>query len=153
VKAGRDIPMQAVEGLHAGLAERLVAVVLFGSRARGDDKEGSDWDLLVIVEGLPERAMERRWFLKRLLPEESRGAISILARTPAEFERRLASVYLDIALDGRILYDPQGYASEWLDRVKRLIERAGLYRERTPWGDRWLWEEQPSHPWVLEWEK
>lgn len=31
-----EVPLKAVEALRADLGERLVAVVLFGSRARGD---------------------------------------------------------------------------------------------------------------------
>jgi predicted nucleotidyltransferase len=29
---------------------RVERIILFGSRARGDFKENSDWDLLIIVE-------------------------------------------------------------------------------------------------------
>jgi predicted nucleotidyltransferase len=146
------IPLQAVEALRAALGERLVAVVLFGSRARGDAKPESDWDLLVIAEGLPERTWARHLFLKKALPDESRSAISILARTPKEFEKRLGSIYLDIALDGQILYDPRGYAAEWLGRIQRVVDHAGLYRERTDAGDLWKWKKPPTQPWVLEWE-
>ena len=42
-------------GARAASPDRLVAVVLFGSRARGEGSETSDWDLLVIAEGLPPR--------------------------------------------------------------------------------------------------
>ena len=148
-----DIPMQAVRALRGALGERLIAVVLFGSQARGDATPESDWDLLVIAHGLPEKFFERHLLLKRALPIESRGSISILGRTPEEFERRLASIYLDITLDGQILFDPSGYAARWLRQVENLIEQKGLYRERTEAGDMWKWKTQPTAPWVLEWEK
>ena len=35
-------------------------IILFGSRARGDYREGSDWDLLVVVGGSPSREAIRR---------------------------------------------------------------------------------------------
>lgn len=38
---------EAVLGLRQSMGDDLVAVALFGSRARGDAKEWSDWDLLV----------------------------------------------------------------------------------------------------------
>src|SRR4051794_206433 len=52
--ADTSVAEQAVSALQAALGDRLVAVVLFGSRARGDAHLDSDWDLLVLAEGLPE---------------------------------------------------------------------------------------------------
>jgi predicted nucleotidyltransferase len=147
-----EVPRKAVEALRAGLGERLVAVVLFGSRARGDHRPESDWDLLVIAEGLPERPFDRQLFLNRLV-SACRAPVSVIARTRQEFESHLPSLYLDIALDGRILYDPTGYASLRLAHLRRLIDAAGLYRERTPAGDMWKWKKQPQGPWVMTWEK
>jgi predicted nucleotidyltransferase len=148
---GNALTSDTVDALRRGLGDALVAVVLFGSRARGDARPESDWDLLVIAEGLPASAFDRHRFVRQLLPADRAGSISILARTPEEFERRLPSLYLDIALDGKILCDPRGYAAGKLAAIRRLIEEAGLYRLRTPAGDVWRWKEQPAHPWTLEW--
>jgi predicted nucleotidyltransferase len=38
----------------------IAAVWLYGSRARGDHHEGSDYDLAVVYTDWPEDAMERR---------------------------------------------------------------------------------------------
>jgi predicted nucleotidyltransferase len=147
------IAEQVVAALRTALGDCLVAVILFGSRARREASAESDWDLLVIAEGLPEKPFERHLFLKRLLPPNCRGAVSLLAKTPEEFKAHLASLYLDIALDGQILYDPQGYAAEKMFSLRRLIEKMGLYRERTAAGDMWRWRQEPSGPWALTWEK
>ena len=149
----QDVLKQIVMALQTALADRLVAVVLFGSQARGDASQDSDWDVLVIAEALPEKSFERHMFLKRLLPPAWRGAISVLAKTPSEFEAHLPSLYLDIALDGQILYDPRRYAAGRLADLRRLIERAGLHRERGLDGDIWRWREEPAAAWALEWEK
>lgn len=149
----QGIPEQAVAGLQRALDASLVATILFGSQARGEASAESDWDLLVIAEGLPERPFERHLFMKQLLPTNCRGAVSLLARTPEEFEAHLPSLYLDVALDGQILYDPRGYAAERMGALKRLIQEVGLYRERTEAGDVWRWQKEPSGPWALEWEK
>ena len=149
----QEISRQTIEALLKALDNCLVAVILFGSQARGEASAGSDWDLLVIAEGLPERHFERHLYLKRLLPPRWRGAVSLLAKTPDEFEAHLPSLYLDIALDGQILYDPRGYAVERLAALRDLIEESGLYRERTEAGDVWRWQKEPSGPWALEWKK
>ncbi len=149
----QEIPKQIAASLRAGLGDRLVAVILFGSRARGEASASSDWDMLVIAEGLPKKAFERRALLKLSLPPRYRGAISVLAKTPEEFEAHLPSLYLDIALDGQVLYDRQNYAAEKLTALRRLIQQAGLYRERTPAGDIWRWREEPAAHWALQWER
>lgn len=149
----QDVLKQTVTALQAALADRLVAVVLFGSQARGDASQDSDWDVLVIAEALPEKSFERHMFVKRLLPPAWRGAISVLAKTPSEFEAHLPSLYLDIALDGQILYDQRRYAAGRLADLRRLIERAGLHRERGRDGDIWRWHKEPAAAWALEWEK
>ncbi|MFQ5750638.1 MAG: nucleotidyltransferase domain-containing protein [bacterium] len=37
----------------------LIAVVLFGSRARGEAKSVSDYDLFLVAHNLPKRFLER----------------------------------------------------------------------------------------------
>ena len=148
-----EVTKRIVDALRAALGERLIAVVLFGSHARGDADEDSDWDLLVIAQGLPEDAWDRHLFFVNSMPIDCRSGISIVARTPEEFEMRITPLDLDIALDGEILFDPQQYAEEKLNYIKELIKDSGLYRERTEAGDLWQWEKQPTGPWALEWEK
>jgi len=152
-KPNEGLSQQLVAALQAALGDRLVAVVLFGSRACGEAREDSDWDVLVIAEGLPEDPLERRQFLRQLLPRTCRLVVSFLARTPQEFEDHLPSLYLDIALDGRILYDPKGYAARRLAILRQLIEEAGLFRERTPAGDLWRWKNPPRGHWIMSWDK
>lgn len=78
-----------VSALRQGLGDNLVAVVLFGSRARGEATEASDWDVLVIARQLPSSFFQRHVQLKSLLPVEWRAPVSLLARTPEEFEARV----------------------------------------------------------------
>lgn len=141
-----------VAALRQGLGDKLVAVVLFGSRARGDATQASDWDLLVIARHLPSRFFQRHIQLKMLLPVEWRAKVSLLARTPEEFDAYLTSLMLDIALDGIVLDDPEGYATERLAALRRLIERKGLQRKQTGKDFVWTWERFPGFDWSLEWE-
>lgn len=148
----RTVAVAASSALRQALGDRLIAVVLFGSQSRGEATESSDWDLLVIAEELPDNPLDRHLLMRRWLPATSGGRVSLQAKTPAEFESRVPSLYLDIALDGQVLYDPQGYATTRLAQLRRLMQRHGLYRERRPAGDLWRWRRPPPRPWHLTWE-
>jgi predicted nucleotidyltransferase len=147
------ILFQLVMALQEGLGERLVAVVLYGSRARDQAREASDWDLFVIATDLPARLWERHLLLKRFLPALYRGAVSLLAKTPQEFEKKIFSLYLDIAQDGKILFDPQGYAHRRLAALQRLMAETGLYRKESRGGQVWRWQQKPRQPWELQWRE
>jgi uncharacterized protein len=81
-------------------------IYLFGSRARGDAREDSDYDVLVVVENsqvsgfrAAQRAYRRLWGLG--------VSIEVLVLTRAEFERDLevfASVPATTLREGSILY-------------------------------------------------
>jgi predicted nucleotidyltransferase len=141
-----------VDALRSALGKQLIALVLFGSRARGEADESSDWDILLIVGELPEGGLRRHFALKRALPPLWRGRISLLAKTQAEFEARLPALYLDIAQDGVILYDSQGYAARRLARIRRRQVEAGLQRQRQGKDLIWIWATPPVGPWRVEWE-
>jgi predicted nucleotidyltransferase len=143
---------QAVEALQRGLGDRLISIVLFGSRARGEAREDSDWDLLVLARDLPSRLFQRHRILKQMLPAAERGRISLLAKTPQEFEASLPALYLDIALDGIVLYDPELYIADKLVVLRKLIGEKGLRRERAGRELVWRWQEFPGFGWSVEWE-
>lgn len=142
-----------VEALQQGLGNNLVAIVLFGSRARGEATEASDWDLFVLARELPSSPLQRHAQLTTLLPVKWRGQAAILARTPTEFESHLSSLMLDIALDGVVLYDPEGYVTQRLAALKRLITNRGLYREQVGRDFIWKWKQFPGSNWSLEWKE
>ena len=148
----RAIEKKVVKALRTALSANLISIVLFGSRARGDVREESDWDFFVIAEELSKKAFERHLFLKQLAPSDCRGEVSFVAKTPEEFEAYLSSLYLDIALDGKILYDPKGYAFQRLAMLRQLIKRKGLVREKSGKEMCWQWLRGPTQPWALEWE-
>jgi uncharacterized protein len=147
------ILFQLVTALQEGLGERLVAIVLYGSRARDQAREPSDWDLFIIATDLPTRLWERHILLKRFLPAAYRGAVSLLAKTPKEFEEKISSLYLDIAQDGKILFDPQGYAHRRLAALQRLMAEMGLYRKKSRGGEVWRWRQNLPQPWELQWRE
>src|SRR4051812_22808996 len=150
-EGGVGLLNRVVSKLREGLREDLMAVVLFGSRARGEAHEGSDWDILIVARRLPERTLERAIRLKQMLPPEYRGEVSLLAKTPEEFTAGLPDLYLDIAVDGVILYDADEYMAERLRLLRELIRRKGLHRKKEGRDLIWYWREPPGTGWSLEW--
>jgi len=130
----------------------LVAVVLFGSRARGDAKPESDYDIFLLAKDLPDRPVERLIFVRHAIAVKFSEKISITARTPEEFENGFPSFYLDLALDGKVLYDKQGYISGKLQRIQDIIKQAGLGRTKYDHQFGWEWKQQPRGRWELTWE-
>ncbi len=147
------LPGGIASSLNEGLGNDLVAVVLFGSRARGEAGEGSDWDVLVVASNLPERILKRTVYLKRMLPDSFRGEVSLLAKTPEEFTAGLPELYLDIAVDGVILHDTDEYMAKRLRFLRALIRSKGLRREKDGRNLIWNWNGAPGSDSSLEWEE
>ena len=68
-------------------AVRPEKIVLFGSRGRGDDGDGSDIDLLIVHAG-PESKRDLKLRIRRLFPRQ-RFAMDLLVLTPDEYRRQL----------------------------------------------------------------
>lgn len=151
-QAVREALNPLTTALHEQLGGRLVALVLFGSRARGDAEDSSDWDFLLVAQNLPRKVFDRHIYVKRLLPLPWRAVASILAKTPEEFEASLQTVYLDIATDGIILYDTHRYVSDKLALVRQQLQLNGLHRIQTGRDMQWQWEKAPRADWSFEWD-
>ena len=78
--------------------------------------------------------MKRYGRLRSLSKEEPEGGVSVLAKTQMDFEEGFPSFCLDLALDGVILYDTDGYMESKLRRIRKIIKETGLRRERIPGG-------------------
>jgi uncharacterized protein len=141
-----------VLALQHHIGPDLIAVVLFGSRARGDSYSESDWDLLVIAGPLPDNTLQRHFYLKRMLPPAWAAQVSVLAKTPAELEAYLTGLILDVALDGVVLYDTDKYMTDRLAYLRRLISEKGLYREQVGRDLIWKWQKFPGRDWSIEWD-
>jgi predicted nucleotidyltransferase len=139
-----------VQRLAAGFGDRLLGVALFGSTARGEATADSDVDVLVIARGLP-RLWDRDAALREVLPERPLvPPLSFLSRTPEEFDRDVRPLYLDLALDARVLFDRDGYLAGRLARLQELVREAKLRRRPDLF---WEWEEPPTRPdWAITWE-
>ena len=104
--------MDATDHILQNMTERIVQtfdpirVVLFGSRARGDEHAGSDVDLLVV---LPKVENKRgvAIAIRRLLRDVP-IAKDIIVTSPQEIARRgnlVGSVLRPALREGRVLYE------------------------------------------------
>lgn len=139
------------ESLERALSGQLWGLILFGSAARGETTDRSDLDVLLVADGLPSLFGPRIRFLRGLLPAPVQGKVSLIAKTRAEFEAAFPSYYLDIGLDGIILYDRDGYVTEKLTTIRDLIATAGLSRHRLASGFSWRWARPPAGHWRVDW--
>jgi predicted nucleotidyltransferase len=150
--ATRDLQRlhSVIEALKAKLGEDLVALVLFGSRARAERASLSDWDLFLVAERLPEHPFDRQVELRSLLPTVAEG-VSMVAKTREEFQAGFPPLYLDLAVDGVVLYDPENYMTAKLEEIRGIIRHAGLWRSRRKDGFIWKWRRRPQGGWRIDW--
>ncbi|MCD6312352.1 MAG: nucleotidyltransferase domain-containing protein [Thaumarchaeota archaeon] len=139
----RRIAEKLTENLLEVFGEELVSVTLFGSAARGESREDSDIDLLIVIENLPKDRFERyelyREAEEKLGDEASR--ISPILKTPEEASR-MSPLYLDLVEDSIILYDKNDFMKKILERLRKKLKNLGAKRVRR--GKSWYWILKPD---------
>ena len=126
--------------------DKIVAVGVFGSLARGDYTDRSDVDILVIVKDWAD-GMERRYAIYDVIFQIIRTDISLLdidledAEKLLEGEIVLTSSMLNVLYDCIIIYDPHNILQRLVDSVKRLVKKWRLVRYRVGRAYGWRFNE------------
>lgn len=145
-----------LEDLSSSLRERLGvrSIVVFGSVARGEQKETSDLDIIVVSDAFPESYSAR---LDMLTPvfQEVKSKDSYLQLRKSGYRLSFSAVpyrpddlnetpplLLDVTEDGIILYD-DGLMRQKLAEVKVKLQALGSRRVRTRSG-KWYWVLKPD---------
>ena len=143
-----------LESLRARLGDRLVSLVLYGSRARGTHRPESDIDVLIVVRDLPRARAARHELLrpvKQAIDREYRrtmGAeppyLSYIAKSPEEGAHH-SPLYLDLTEDAVLVHDRDGFFETVLDAMRRRM--AALGSRRVWLRDGWYWILKPDMVW------
>jgi len=120
------------------------AILLFGSRARGESNERSDIDLLVLHENceIKDPVLRRRHLynlIRKAIGKEFEG-ITII---DMEFENfikpiEINALLLNIYWDAIIVYDKTNMLHSFLENVKDKIKKSGLKRIKDGKAYRWI---------------
>jgi len=107
------------------------SIILFGSVARGEAREDSDVDLLVIASGLPD--IKKRY--DDLLPARKPARIDDIWMTPEELEEMVdakTGFVMDALMVGEVLLD-DGTVEEAKKRLTESLKRLGARRLKHGW--------------------
>src|SRR4051812_2724720 len=124
-----------LEAVAQTIVERFAPerVILFGSRARGQQRPDSDYDLMVVIDG---EAGDLERAIREAIGERERH-VDIIVLTPAHFEERrddVGTMSYVADREGRVLYDRN--PARWIRRVRERPN--GLPRSLDEWIDRAL---------------
>ena len=99
----QTIPRQVKEAVLA--IDPEAEVILFGSQARGDSHEESDWDFLVLSKKISSRAEKRAFYDKMLDIELATGEVlSFLINEPTAWKSKQGwPIYDEVTQDGILL--------------------------------------------------
>jgi len=143
----RTLVKRLCESLQEVLGDRLVSLAVFGSVARGEAREDSDVDLLIVVQGLPKSRLRRQELFEEAekavepLVEElwSRGYHVDFSPIILDVEeaRRHRPIYLDLVVDAVLVFDRDGFLKGVLDEVAAKLKALGAERRKV--GRLWYW--------------
>jgi predicted nucleotidyltransferase len=133
-------PTNALKDLAARVLETVgddvEALVLFGSFARGQELEGSDIDLLVVLNDhvALDRDVYSRWQFGKFFGRE---VSPLFVQIPAEGER-IGGLWFEVALEGVVLFDRDLRLSRFLSRVRNYIAVGRIRRMITHGHPYWV---------------
>ena len=125
------------------LGDRLISVAIFGSFARGEHKEDSDLDLLVVVEGDPgdRLRLAARIALEIDPPSGYPKLVSPVVLRADEVIHH-PPIMLDMVHHCLIIFDRDNFLRKEIDRLRRRLRELGARRVETEEG--WYWELKPG---------
>jgi predicted nucleotidyltransferase len=128
------------------LGDEFLGLMLFGSWARGEARNYSDVDVLIVLRSL--RGFEVRSSIYNVLAKCVKRAVTLIDVRADELfkgELELTPLLLNILVDGIVIYDKTGKLSELTSKVRRFVNSIGLIKYRTPDG-KYGWKRLDGKP-------
>lgn len=121
-----------VSTILAAFHKDVKGIVLFGSVARGQDTRSSDVDLLIVLTETRQisRELYRQWDDEVLPILGDRHSPQFCHSAKLE---ALSSLWLEVALDGKVLYDESRHLESELQFIRHKIA-AGDYARKISYG-------------------
>jgi predicted nucleotidyltransferase len=127
--------------------KRLVSLAVFGSVGRGTARPDSDVDLLLVVEGLSSRRLERVdefSVIEHAMRDSLKDNVELspIFKTPEEIQQG-SPLLLDMVEDVRVLFDRDNFLRNALTNLQARLESLGA---RRIWlGNVWYWDLKPDY--------
>ena len=124
------------------VGDDIDGLVLFGSMARGQQTASSDIDLLIVLNRstILDRDVYSRWKLGRFAGRE---IAPLFVHLPADGER-VGGLWLEVALDGVVLFDRDLRVTRFLSRVRNLVAGGRVRRMITHGHPYWVYSEDAA---------
>lgn len=146
-----------VDTIKSFYGDRLVSVVVYGSYARGENRLGSDLDLLIVLDSIPARGrlkIQEEFVLNVEGPlhdlrvgTEKEGILMEIS--PLILGKKQAAafspLYLDMVAHRTLLEDRDRFMEKRLDEIEKKMKRWGSRRREI--GGHWYWEIRPGLKW------
>ena len=136
-----SLPREGIEAVRHALTAYgpdLIAVVVFGSWARGTPRSSSDVDLLVVLESHVAigRKAYRAWDEIPLRWGERRVELH-LVHLPAA-QSRVSGLWADVAVDGAVLFERGLRISRRLGEIREQLAEGRMTRRRVHGQPYWV---------------
>ncbi len=138
-----DVVELLKQKFHSFKEPYVKAILLFGSSARGEAKDRSDIDLLLLHEGceIKDIVLRRRYFYN-LLREVIGNEFDDLTVIDMEIKyfikpKEITSLLLNIYWDAIVIYDLTNSLEDFLKNVRDRIIKSGLKRVKD--GNAYYW--------------
>ena len=160
----RDVAVQGMAAIFHQLSQwnktsaphRLLAMIHFGSTARGIVKPATDIDVLCIFNSFPAEHLEKRTMLelfeantqtplKTLKNEGLDWTLSVLPRTQDQLEY-FSPLFLDLALEGKVVLDSQLVGANFIASILAWQKKHGAYKTSPAEGGYWMLSKNPGQP-------
>jgi HEPN domain-containing protein/predicted nucleotidyltransferase len=123
----------------------IMAVLLFGSRAKGGETKDSDIDLLFVAEGINPKRHRRGAeiaYIKRRIPELSLDILLFTEEETLSNFKNHNPLFLDMAEEGIIIFDKNNFLQTLISETRDYIRQKGIKR----YGDGWIFQVEKGTP-------